>query len=519
MTAASSDLSLKHQVEKHLAGQFEWLISYPAHASKANAGASLSFESNCAPSPAGVVYGCNLVLCKPKSVSLQRSPGRHQAANSFTFLATPISGETLNPQDKSANKSNDMSWPQQAPPPYDEASLKAPDVVGMVENALSPALSGVSDERSGSFVGSSRTGSFSLPRIEDSLEELDKLEEQLEEVGALTRAENAKTPNEQTANGSPAAARSTNAEKLAALNRTKPSDKPSTRRSSSATLSQRSLQQKSEATPSRTARPASGRQSSAASRSPTSKSSKPPTVPKFELPGEAVARRLREQREARLALQEQAQKASIVPPKPRTITKPNFELPGEAISRRKREQQEAKLRAEEEEQRRKREFKARPIRNSVGPGIAPRENLASRARHIKSQEDEAKAKAAELARLKRTSINMGRRMSTTPATPIPAQSPQRCSQHLTASASMPKLAPSSTLTATQKAQRRQSTLGGGLAVSKNAGNQGPDAVKSAREQAAERSRATSREWAEKKKREELAKREAQRPAGEPVASS
>ncbi len=414
-----------------------------------------------------------------------------------------------------------MSWPQQAPPPYDEASLKAPDVVDLVENALSPALSGVS-ERSGSFVGSSRTGSFSLPRIEDSLEELDKLEEQLEAVGALAQTKDSTASKGQagntSANGSPAAARPTT--KPATTARPKSSDKPAMRRSSSATLSQRSQQQKSEATPSRTSKPVSGRQSAAASRSPTSKSSKPPTVPKFELPGEAVARRLREQREARLAQQEEAQKAAMVPPRPRTITKPSFELPGEAISRRKREQQEAKLRAEEEEQRRKREFKARPIRNSVGPGMAPRENLASRARHTKSQEDDAKAKAAELLRLKRTSINMGRRLSTTPATPTAAQSPLRCSQHLGVAVNGPRLAPTNTQAAAQKSLRRQSTLGSSIDVVKTPGKQGPDAVKSAREQAAERSRVTSREWAEKKRREELAKRDtAQRPAVEQLAQS
>ena len=464
-------------------------------------------ENDNASPNSGVVYGCNLVMHKSDPASASRPSDRHQTTNSFTFLATPLSSESLAAQDAS-NKPGPMSWQQQAPPSYEEASLKVPDVVDMVEHALSPALSGVS-ERSGSFVGSSRTGSFSLPRIEDSLEELDKLEDQLEAVGALAESRNTSASTRQNANasnkGSPAS-RSTGTEKrasvanMAATTRGTTPNRPPARRSSTA-LSQRSQQQKPENVPSSASKATSGRLS-ATSRSPTSKSAKPPTVPKFELPGEAVARRLKEQREARLAQQQEAEKASMVPPKPRTITRPDFELPGEAISRRKREQQEAKLRAEEEEQRRKREFKARPIRNSVGPGMVPRETIASRARHTKSQEDEAKAKAAELLRSKRTSICMGRRQSTTPIAPAAAtaQTPTRCSQHLEASAKGPVSA--------QKTLKRQSTVGLSTAPPKSAGKQGPDAVKSARQEAAERSRITSREWAEKKRREEQEKKEA-----------
>jgi hypothetical protein len=503
-----------------MAGQFEWLISYPAYAHKVNVRGFSSVESDIVSPNSGVVYGCNLVLRKSKPASASCPSNRDQTTNNFTFLATPLSSESLAAQDTSANKSGPMSWQPQAPPSYEEASLKVPDMVDMVEQALSPALSGVS-ERSGSFVGSSRTGSFSLPRIEDSLEELDELEEQLEAVGALAEAKNVPGSSGENGNvsnkGSPAPRSTSTAKRASMANMvaTAPgtaANRPAVRRSSTA-LSQRSQQQKPENGPKSASKAASGRLS-AASRSPTSKSAKPPTVPKFELPGEAVARRLKEQREARLAQQQEAEKAAIVPPKPRTITKPDFELPGEAISRRKREQQEAKLRAEEEEQRRKREFKARPIRNSIGPGMMPRETIASRARHTKSQEDEAKAKAAELLRIKRTSICMGRRQPTTPVAPAAAaaQTPTRCSQHLEASAKGPVSAP--------KSLKRQSILGNSTTGPKSAGKQGPDAVKSARQEAAERSRITSREWADKKKREEQEKAEAaKRQAGQHVAQA
>ena len=81
------------------------------------------------------------------------------------------------------------------------------------------------------------------------------------------------------------------------------------------------------------------------------RSSKPPTQPtKYELPGEIVARKLKEQREARLA-----QESNEDAPQPGRVvsatrvkstkppTKAVFELPGEALSRRKREAHEARL--------------------------------------------------------------------------------------------------------------------------------------------------------------------------------
>lgn len=403
-----------------------------------------------------------------------------------------------------------MSWQQQNPPPYEASALKVPEVVDMVEHALSPALSGISD-RSESLVGSSRTGSFSVPRIEDSLEELDRLEDQLEAVGALAKLKHVPAPNDvarspvvKSAAGSPSAQSVKSMKRASMMSLNSKSSQPSLRRSASMTLRQKNQQPATPPTTSRGSKPSAD---TTPSRSPTAKSTKPPTVPKFELPGEAVARRLKEQREARQALLEETQKANAAPVKPRTITKSTFELPGEAISRRKREQHEAKLRAEEEELRRKREFKARPMRNSSAPGVTPRETIASRARQAKLQEDEAKAKAAAAAsaatlRGKRMSINPGLQTPAAPATvrKAPAPTPQVAVQR-----------PVSSLSTTQKLARRQSTISDGVSNAKLRPKPGQDTgVKSAREQAAERSRIASREWAEKKRRQELAQKEAQR---------
>ena len=93
------------------------------------------------------------------------------------------------------------------------------------------------------------------------------------------------------------------------------------------------------------------------------KSAKPVTKPTFELPGEAIARRLKEKKEARLAQRDSSEDSfhtarivsgsRIKSNKPPTTS--TFELPGEAVSRRKREALEARLKTQEEEEGRRRE--------------------------------------------------------------------------------------------------------------------------------------------------------------------
>lgn len=61
-------------------------------------------------------------------------------------------------------------------------------------------------------------------------------------------------------------------------------------------------------------------------------------------------------------------------------TRSTFELPGEAISRRKRADREEQIRREEEELHRRRSFKASGIRYSMGGSTKPRETATSKAR-------------------------------------------------------------------------------------------------------------------------------------------
>lgn len=124
-------------------------------------------------------------------------------------------------------------------------------------------------------------------------------------------------------------------------------------------------------------------------RLPSFRSNKPPTVPEFELPGERVARELKEKKAARLSMQLDPQKLGESSPPPQRVrsvrsskppTVPNFELPGESVSRMKKERLAAKLRAEEEEAQRRRQFKARPPPSSVGGSATVRSTFTSRQR-------------------------------------------------------------------------------------------------------------------------------------------
>jgi hypothetical protein len=114
---------------------------------------------------------------------------------------------------------------------------------------------------------------------------------------------------------------------------------------------------------------------------PPPKSTKPPTVPSFQLPGEATAARLKAQKEERLKrMEEGAQKpttrpTSIAPPAKSTkqLTKPSFQLPGEATAARLKAQKEERLKRMEEAEAAKKAALAAPVRKPIAH--RPRESL------------------------------------------------------------------------------------------------------------------------------------------------
>lgn len=365
----------------------------------------LAGEGHCtSPASESVVYACKMLRHGHQWSSAEHDDMSHHPANSYALFATPVRDAAVLQSDMGQLRDSLYSAASQ-PAWHPEGPLKVPELVTVVEEVLSPSLSAVS-ERSGSLgADSARTSSFSVPRIEDSLEELDKLEDELEAVNAATLARGLAPVENKPISPAPTTPsdRTQTVLKRASIAgqsltvRVKPCEKARSKFRRAASLSLRDKKPERPDTAAEhkpTGVPRRDKVASLRMATPKSavKSQRPLTVPKFELPGDAVAKRLREQREARQARQAVAH--SETQPKPRVgrpLAKPTFELPGEAISRRKREEREAKLRAEEAEERKKREFKARPVRHTIGPATLPRETVASRARQNRCSGEDTEA--------------------------------------------------------------------------------------------------------------------------------
>lgn len=539
---------LQQQVAKHLAGQFEWLMSIPVAARSTNSGDSQEEGVATVPNESSV-YGCNLLpATRRRSSALTSSDQNQPSTNTFFVLATPLK-ETDQSTAKMYTPRSDggaatMTMTEPPPPPY--TPLKVPEVVTNIERAVSPALSFTSDRSGLALDRSPRPSLLSLPRIEDSLEELDRLEDDLEAIHQVAYTHRvASVPDKQLSKETPvtpSATTTSTASKRASFAgysstvRVKPSAKarPTLRRSSSVTLRDKTTTQPQPDI----AKPENSlsRSQAAINRLSTpkhpAKSTKPVTVPNFELPGEAVARRLKEQREARLAQQAEGQKAKVsTPPRPRLskpLPKPTFELPGEAISRRKREEREARLRAEEEEQKKRREFKARPIRNSMGPTTMPRETLASRARQdrVLSGEKQNDGAAAQRKRMSLGPNALGSSISSLGdklslprgrnSMIVRTSEGSRTTSVSTGSNSGKRSSVSAEELVMQK-QRGKDIVVKDRSYVEDRERSKRDrelAAKTARDQAAERSRIASREWAEKKRRKELAAKQTMQNEGQ-----
>ncbi|KAK2044366.1 hypothetical protein LZ31DRAFT_292834 [Colletotrichum somersetense] len=401
-----------------------------------------------------------------------------------------------------------------------------------VENSKDRVVSVSTDESSVPVDGAPRTPSRSTStssrsRIEDSVEAIDRLEEELEAVHIAARlATPTRTGRDRSRTVDGAAAAATGMKRTpSTLKRTQstsagarpvPAARSAQRKSVSATANDAA---KASPEKSPTRRPTVARPNSLLPPKPPAKSAKAPTKPSFELPGEAVARRIKEQREARLA-QQAAKAAPPAPQRSRSLkvpTRPNFELPGEAISRRKRAEREARLKAQEEEERKRREFKARPIKANLGSAASPRDTVTSRARQKKGSEaedglfEESQSKRRSMvgsphtlarAYSTRSPQTRGRGMSQTAMTDE--------SSRATSTSTSGTSGKRSTLSAEELEHQRH--IGKEIFQRDNCYIKDKERerrerewnAKMAREQAAERSRQASREWAEKQRRKQLA---------------
>ena len=204
-------------------------------------------------------------------------------------------------------------------------------------------------------------------------------------------------------------------------------------------------------------------------------------------------------------------------------TRPSFELPGEAISRKLKEAREECLKLEEEEKVKKRDFKARPVRLSQAPAPVVRTTLASKARMNMAKDDSAERNtsndhAPKIRPLARTSsAGVNKRLSTltvpksSRSSVADASSSAICRPSLTSSAnkanqvsnksspSRPSITP---IDAAQQKLRGKEIFGRAQAEREErerARKEKEEGTKRARAEAAERGRVASREWAERQK--------------------
>ncbi|KAK0634954.1 hypothetical protein B0T17DRAFT_23449 [Bombardia bombarda] len=577
--------STQEQLLKHQAGQFEWVLSVPAAAGGDSTtacckslGRSRENTGRHSHGAKRMYFGCNLVHRRTQSGGAV--VGREgKSANIYTILATRIecveeqqqqqstaivdaptiieeetesvSGTHVLDADTTIIR---MSEPSQAEEPSARRmsdatfSVKDDDFVGQVGEAVSPAHA-------------HPTG-----RHDDvhALQGLDKLEEESEGLSEIA------VPYPVLSSESPPPAPESPMQDLAeATAKTDPSKRTSklvrkpvsstTARTTTASERRSSLVRKSmsissskdedkppTATKSTTTpgprKSIVPRPSSLLPPKAPVRSSKPPTVSTFELPGEAVARRLKEKREARRSLQVSSEQAASIkeafsPSKPhvkstKPPTRPAFELPGEAISRRKREEREARLRAQEEEERKRREFKARPIGAGVITAVRssyPRETVASKARQSRVEAAAAAAAAAAANEAAATPVVRKRHsIAVTTMTSRPSMASSTSTllsrgRAVDAGGSSSSRAPSSSMGSNHgggsMVSKRSSTTAGAedllqqkarareiLARDSRFVNdrererrEREAAAKQARQEAADRSRQLSREWAEKQR--------------------
>lgn len=207
-------------------------------------------------------------------------------------------------------------------------------------------------------------------------------------------------------------------------------------------------------------------------------------------------------------------RAPFVPAKStKAPTRSNFELPGEAVARKLKEAREERMKRGEEDKAAKPAFKARPVRLSQAPVV--RATATSRAR-ISMAKGEAPAAVAmndvspksKVTPRPSTASAAGKRLSTLPVNKRSTPGPARASARVTPGPASSTVRQS--VNATEAAQLK--------AKGKEVFNRGQiehderekmrkdkeEAARKARAEAAERGRLASRQWAEKQKAKKMA---------------
>jgi hypothetical protein len=416
------------------------------------------------------------------------------------------------------------------------------------------------DEAEDSFVEqiTCRSPAKPVSRVEDSIEALDKLEEALEALDQVALAERIVSPEKtrlklppgtplgdiesgekiplpakatlKQSTGKPAKSKPGYA--TLRVKPTAPKHVPELKKASSMTFkhatssSTKDNEDKTKVQP--TAKAPVKRPASLLPPKESVKSTKQPTRATFELPGEAVARKLKEQREARIAQRESSEDSFhtgrvISGPKIKSTkqpTVPTFRLPGEEISQRKREAHEARLKAQEEEERKRREFKAKPLRKSIVPNSLPRDTVASRARqsrvgleNIDNDNLPVSKRGSHVGAHRPSMLQLEKAFANSSAPRAPGQPPVRKPSPVVqgfSGLSMSGRALQRTVSTNEaqvQRQRAKEIYNRDAKLAEDIEREKREreaAAKRAREEAAERGRQASREWAEKQLAKKLA---------------
>ena len=254
----------------------------------------------------------------------------------------------------------------------------------------------LSDQEQGSeedsFVGKIITRSPAKPmtRIEDSVEAIDDFEEEMEKIGELmptirdTMSPMKTTPEKNSTSITMSKSKRTKAAAVTATGVSQKNRQHSLRGGEVLAKANKDAEDGA----SKQAPPTAVKRMSSIHKAPfqPAKSTKPPTRPIFELPGDAVARKLKDKREERLRNENGGESKKVVvksvlkPVKSaKPLTHPTFELPGDAVARKLKEQRENRLKQQEADAAPIRKgFKARPVRASQAPVV--KQNVTSKAR-------------------------------------------------------------------------------------------------------------------------------------------
>ncbi|KAI0401399.1 hypothetical protein F4802DRAFT_580628 [Xylaria palmicola] len=409
-SAALNIPPVEEQLEKHRDGLFEWILAIRIPSdpkSQRNTGAGTEDST----AVRKVYFGCNLLpALSPGEIGALKVA---RPAGSYSLLITPLeeTNDVLEVfhgpvQGSSTVQDSSMALVEANPghitpvQTLDYGSMRGAD--GSTPNST---LCSRGDETLEPLISGS-PGNLVI-KIEDSFEALDILEDQLEAFDIVARfnqfipTEKPSSAKEPTVKSQPATPtlsvrfatpqpQRTFAQPNSATLRVKSATEPrrtALRKSTSMTLDVHKFKPENKPMMKPPSKASSIRGTMSSPQRIVAKSRNQPTIPTYELPGETVSRQLKEKKEARLASQRATQPTaaslrrakSAKPP-----TRPTFELPGEAISRRKREEHQAQLKTQEEEDKKRREFKARPLPSQATPATVPRGTIASRARQSKA---------------------------------------------------------------------------------------------------------------------------------------